>query len=81
MHGLRTARAVSYTHLGWGTWRALNWWAEEGGDNKLKVSAINISESLNWKIYSDLDEMCIRDSYNNVLGLRGKLAGTTLYVS
>ena len=49
------ASTIDGSPYGWGTWRALNWWAEEGGDNKLKVSAINISESLNWKIYSDLD--------------------------
>ena len=42
------ASTIDGRPYGWGTWRALNWWAEEGGDNKLKVSAINISESLNW---------------------------------
>lgn len=34
----------------WGSWRAPNWVAELGGDNKLKVSAINISEILNYDI-------------------------------
>jgi hypothetical protein len=34
----------------WGSWMAPNWVAELGGDNKLKVSAINISENFNWDI-------------------------------
>lgn len=34
----------------WGTWGSPAAMAEYGGDNKLKVSAINISETLNWKI-------------------------------
>ena len=64
----------------------MNWWAEEGGDNKLKVSAINISESLNWKIYSDLD-MVVNVGYNTSTATREKVeksidwynyAGTTL---
>ncbi|MFG6411836.1 MAG: SusC/RagA family TonB-linked outer membrane protein, partial [Bacteroides acidifaciens] len=29
----------------WGTWGGPNWFCELGGDNKLKVSAINISET------------------------------------
>ena len=29
---------------GWGTWGAPNWYCELGGDNKLKVTGINISE-------------------------------------
>ncbi len=36
----------------WGTWGSPASQAEYGGDNKLKVSAINISETLNWKINS-----------------------------
>lgn len=39
---------------GWGTWGTPNWKAELGGDNKLKVSAINISETLNWQITEGL---------------------------
>lgn len=39
----------------WGGQVTPNWFAELGGDNKLKVSAINFSETLNWKIYKDLD--------------------------
>lgn len=38
----------------WGTWGAPNWYAQLGGDNKLKVSAINISETLNYAITQDL---------------------------
>lgn len=34
----------------WGTWASPAAKAELGGDNKLLVSAINISETLNWKI-------------------------------
>ena len=80
------ASTIDGRPYGWGTWRALNWWAEEGGDNKLKVSAINISESLNWKIYSDLD-MVVNVGYNTSTATREKVeksidwynyAGTTL---
>lgn len=39
---------------GWGTWQTPNWKAELGGDNKLKVSAINISENLTWDIIDGL---------------------------
>lgn len=34
----------------WGTWGSPAAKAEYGGDNKLKVSAINISETLNWEL-------------------------------
>ena len=34
----------------WGTWGSPAAMAEYGGENKLKVSAINISETLNWQI-------------------------------
>lgn len=39
----------------WGTWLSPIWNAELGGDNKLKVSAINISETFNLKLHKDLD--------------------------
>lgn len=39
---------------GWGTWQTPNWKAELGGDNKLKVSAININEHLTWDIIEGL---------------------------
>ncbi len=39
---------------GWGTWGTPNWKAELGGDNKLKVSAVNISENLTWDIIDGL---------------------------
>ncbi len=35
---------------GWGTWGASPWKAELGGDNKLSVSALNISEQLKYDI-------------------------------
>ena len=38
----------------WGTWGGPNWYCELGGDNKLKVSAINISETFNYSILKDL---------------------------
>lgn len=39
---------------GWGTWGTPNWKAELGGENKLKVSAVNISENLTWDITEGL---------------------------
>lgn len=39
---------------GWGTWGTPNWKAELGGDNKLKVSAVNISETVTWEIVNGL---------------------------
>lgn len=39
----------------WGGQHAPNWYAESGGNNELNVSAINISEKLEYKIYKDLD--------------------------
>lgn len=39
----------------WGTWCAPNWIAELGGDNKLRVDAINISEVATWNINKHLD--------------------------
>lgn len=38
----------------WGTWLTPNWVAELGGENKLKVSAINISENLSFRIIDTL---------------------------
>ncbi len=38
----------------WGTWGGPNWYCELGGDNKLKVSAINISETFNYSILKGL---------------------------
>lgn len=46
----------------WGRdWRTPNWLVELGGDNKLKVNALNISETLRYEIIKDL-------SANVVLG-------------
>ena len=49
------AASIDGRPYAWGTWCAPNWKAERGGDNKLEVSAINISEKLDWNIYKDLD--------------------------
>ena len=49
------ASTIDGRPYGWGTWRALNYGWKKVMSNKPKVWAINISESLNWKIYSDLD--------------------------
>jgi TonB-linked SusC/RagA family outer membrane protein len=37
----------------WGDWKSPNWLAELGGDNKLQVSVLNISEKLSYQINSD----------------------------
>lgn len=39
---------------GWGTWTTPNWFAELGGDNRLKVSAVNISEHFSYRIWDTL---------------------------
>nr|WP_235816375.1 TonB-dependent receptor [Bacteroides ihuae] len=39
----------------WGTWMSPIWYAELGGDNKLKVSEINISEKLTLNLLKNLD--------------------------
>jgi TonB-linked SusC/RagA family outer membrane protein len=39
----------------WGTWLSPNWFAELGGDNKLKVSEVNISEQLTLNLHKNLD--------------------------
>lgn len=53
----------------WGGQTTPNWYAELGGDNKLKVSAINMSETLNWKLYKDLD-MVVTLGYNTSTATR-----------
>lgn len=39
----------------WGTWGAPNWYCELGGDNKLKVTGVNISEALKYKFNNHFD--------------------------
>ena len=39
----------------WGTWGAPNWYCELGGDNKLKVSGVNISETFKYKFNKHFD--------------------------
>lgn len=53
----------------WGNWRTPNWLAELGGDNKLRVGVLNISEKLAWNIYSDLD-LTVQLGYNNNVAIR-----------
>ena len=53
----------------WGTWGAPNWYCELGGDNKLKVSAINISETFNYSITKDLSTSVIA-GYNTSTATR-----------
>lgn len=38
----------------WGDWGTANWYCELGGDNMLKSSGINITETFNYQIYKDL---------------------------
>lgn len=42
------------TPYGWGTWTTPNWFAELGGDNKLGVSAVNISENFSYRLWDTL---------------------------
>jgi len=44
------ASTIDGKPYGWGTWVTPNWVCELGGENKLKVSAINISENLIYNI-------------------------------
>lgn len=53
----------------WGTWVSPNWLAELGGDNKLKVSAINISEQLNWTLSNHFD-FNVQAGYNTSTATR-----------
>ena len=53
----------------WGNWKSPNWLAELGGDNKLKVSALNISEQIKWNITKDLDAV-VQLGYNTNLAIR-----------
>lgn len=52
--GFPTSTATGKPYA-WGRdWRTPNWLVELGGDNKLKVSAVNISETLRYEIISGL---------------------------
>lgn len=44
------ASTVDGKPYGWGTWKTPNWVAELGGDNKLNVNAVNISEAFLYNI-------------------------------
>ena len=54
-----------------GTWGAPNWYCELGGDNKLKVSAINISETFRYSILKDLTAS-VTAGYNTSTAIRDK---------
>lgn len=56
---------------GWGTWGAPNWYCELGGDNKLKVSAINISEQLSYNFTKELTGN-VTLGYNTSTAIRDK---------
>ena len=49
------ASTINGRPYAWGTWCAPNWIAELGGDNKLRVNAINVSEMATWNINKNLD--------------------------
>lgn len=53
----------------WGSWRTPNWIADLGGDNKLQVGVLNISEKLTLNIYSDLDFVA-QFGFNNSMARR-----------
>lgn len=53
----------------WGTWGAPNWYCELGGDNKLKVSSVNISETFNYKFNDDF-EAVVTAGYNTSTAVR-----------
>lgn len=53
----------------WGGNNAPNWYAEAGGDNNLKVSAINISETFNYKFSNDF-MASVTAGYNTSTAMR-----------
>ncbi len=56
----------------WGSnWKAPNWVAELGGDNKLKVNAVNISETLRYEIIPGLTANAVL-GYNHSEAIRDK---------
>lgn len=66
------ASTVNGRPYAWGTWCAPNWVAELGGDNKLRVNAVNISEVLNWNINKHLDAV-VTVGYNTSSATRDKV--------
>lgn len=53
----------------WGTWGAPNWYCELGGDNKLKVSAINLSETFKYILTKDMNAV-VTAGYNTSTATR-----------
>lgn len=66
------ASTINGRPYAWGTWCAPNWVAELGGDNKLRVNAVNISEVLNWNINKHLDAV-VTVGYNTSSATRDKV--------
>lgn len=66
------ASTVNGRPYAWGTWCAPNWVAELGGDNKLRVNAVNISEVANWNINKHLDAV-VTVGYNTSSATRDKV--------
>ncbi len=63
------ASTISGKPYAWGRdWRSPNWLCELGGDNKLKVNAVNISETLKYEIFDGF-------TANAVLGYNHSEAG------
>ena len=62
----------------WGTWASPVAMAEEGGDNKLSVSALNISESLTANITEWLD-LNVNLGYNTSTAFRDQVSNSVTY--
>lgn len=72
---LKTSDGKPYA---WGTWGSPVSKVEEGGDNKLSVSAINISETLNAKVTSWLDAN-VNVGYNTSSANRSTVQNSITY--
>lgn len=65
------AATVDGRPYSWGTWLSPVWFAELGGDNKLYVSGVNISETLTFNLHKDLDFIA-NLGYNTSQAIRDK---------
>lgn len=64
-----SASTIDGKPYSWGTWLSPIWYAELGGDNKLRVSEINISEQLTMNLLKGLDWVS-NAGYNTSSALR-----------